>query len=555
MDSSTSELSDDSYVDVAEPIKGATPPTSFAGGAAATPTFPLEQQERTSRGKEAGKSQPPAGLKSPSQMRYLTRVTDVIYGEVSNRTQGRLVALPKSSTELELQPDDPPPLYPRTVSMVGSQHHNVMGKAWSSSMGKKFHSSMPRSRSRELHDFVKACSLQHNKRGTEPIASTNAPCDIRVVGKGSCNQKTTLTTATGLQLSALNEDVLPSTIFDQSQRYVAAESISSQSSEENGSDLPYTPTTTSTCFGEPTDHERKGCEASANTKGELGNSGCLSPTLHSDPVVGGVTGPSTYVHYTQKLAENSSSVEPSANDSDSSTDYEELVIYEELADNKDSGYEDINQARIEALGLPKTIRHRAGRIVKGPEGTPRSVTVGSKMDEPSGTLQAGTLQAGTLKADLPTEPKTATRPQNRMYQMHDKYMSHDEARQVLDMLLEADNVQRLPDRDKPELAKATAGKATVAAETSTPDAVALSPEVAEYQKLRLLLSKSPSEVAEEIRFLTDSAPKETPQLPGIQRSRAKVVAQSDDVVRKRKMLQKTKTFPAYEQTAMHNNIL
>lgn len=520
MDPSTSEhqSGDDAYVDVTEPIKAATPPTSSAGGGA-TPTFPLEHQEGSSGGKNAENLQPPAGLKNPSQMRYLTRVTDVIYGEVS--TQDRLAALPKSSTELDLQPDDPPPLYPRTVSMVGSWQRNVAGGTRSSSL--------PRCRAQALRKSrFNSRSLQPSKQlfDTEPAASTSATGDINVVGKGSCNLKTTPAV---VDAGFLNEEI-PATALNQSSQNEAVELTSS---EENCPNLTNTHLRLK-YIGKSTDHEREDnivgemCADPAVTEEELGN---LSRRIRR---------PSASVHSEcsmQKLAEeleNATFMEPSASDSDSSTDYEELIIYKELADHNDC--EDIDKARNDALGLPKTIRHRTKRIVKDTEGPLQSVTVSNKTDRPSGTLEA----------DSVTKPETAVHPKNHSGRMIQTQMSHDKARQVLDMMLEANNVRRA--------SEPTARKMTATAECSTLGTVALPPEVAKYQKHGLLLSKSPSEVAKEIRFLTASAPEGPPPLPGVQRSRAKVVAQSDDVVRKRKILQKTKTFPAYEQTAMHNEL-
>lgn len=254
-------------------------------------------------------------------------------------------------------------------------------------------------------------------------------------------------------------------------------------------------------------------------------------------------------------------------ESDEEEAYEELIIYEELEE-KDSGYQDIEQAIIEALGLPQTIRHRSVRLVKGKERKRlrksikhRSLHLSKGSAEKAAfdppTAQEVTASAGSVQGAIPEPKVAAISPESSSDEddTHDGYMSHDKARQVLDMLLEANNVVRLARREKlltvqkeqkePPAPEADSHDITTDNSMMLPDPI-LPAGTEEYQKAGILQSKSFQEVAAEIKFLTDSAPKEPPPLPGVQRPRAKMVSRSDDQIRTRKVLMKTNTFPTYE---------
>ena len=261
--------------------------------------------------------------------------------------------------------------------------------------------------------------------------------------------------------------------------------------------------------------------------------------------------------------------------------YEELVIYEELRSNEEEGYQDIEKARVEALGLPENPRNRSTRIVKGPKRRKLKKTIkrrslhlteGRTQHNGSGSPPELLAQNGTSPllseklseaienpdAQNPDPPDTKQASSNEEGEEeeeeekpHDGYMTHKKAREVLDMLLEAQNVKKI----------AHIGKSlTLPAETSTAiepipvcedsdieDEVdlVLPPEVKEYQQAGILSAKSAYDIAAEIKFLTESAPKEPPPLPGLQRGRSKPVSNRDSMLRSRRnaALKRTQTMP------------
>lgn len=225
---------------------------------------------------------------------------------------------------------------------------------------------------------------------------------------------------------------------------------------------------------------------------------------------------------------------------EASETYEELVIYEELRSNEEDGYQDIQKAVIEALGLPENIRHRASRIVRGPERRKLKKQIKRRWKEVGQTESVAqsntsplTSQSGKPLLERNTEHGSSSDEEEE--ETHDGYMSHGKARQVLDMLLEANNVKKLAHIGKSQ---------TMPAEELIPfneDSdieddvdVVLPPEVKEYQQAGILYARSMSAIAAEIKHLTDSAPKDPPPLPGIQRERAKAVTNSDSLIRKLK---------------------
>ena len=246
--------------------------------------------------------------------------------------------------------------------------------------------------------------------------------------------------------------------------------------------------------------------------------------------------------------------------------YEELVIYEELEE-RDYGYQDLEQARIEALGLPQTIRHRSVRLVKGRtrkklkkslrrKSSQRSIHMEKATSDPPSAPEVTTPTPTGNVQDAILEPKVAAvSPEISSDEddAHDGYMSHDKARQVLDMLLEANNVIKLAHEEKlPTVQDERKEPLEMESYDIITDNSIILPEpilpagIQKYQKDGILQSKSPQEIAAEIKFLTDTAPKEPPPLPGMQRPRAKMVSRSDDQIRTRKKLIKSNTCPAFE---------
>lgn len=230
--------------------------------------------------------------------------------------------------------------------------------------------------------------------------------------------------------------------------------------------------------------------------------------------------------------------------------YEELVIYEELRSAEDDAYQDIEKARAEALGLPEIMRHRLARIVKG-ERKKLKKTIRrshhlkdeSELEKPLLDKDSDNLQIPEDETFLPTGDASSSEDEN-----YDGQMSHEKARQVLDMLLEVNNVKKITRsqsvQSDPKSSRSKQGEIDSTDAEEEIDII-LPPEVKEYQKDGVLRSKSSSEIASEIRSLVASAPKEPPPLPGIQRPRASQVNRSDNIIQKRRTLTKTSTFPRY----------
>lgn len=640
--------SEDSYVDVTEPSKAATPP--FAG----TPATPLKSRS----GKE--KLQLPTGV-HPGQMRCFTRVTDVIYGPVS--THGHLAPSLDQLPEIIL-----PPLHPRTLSMMDSRCTNVdmtrpskpkhpPKRAQSLTKNHAKSSTLPLPPSKPARTLSEQTDTQtvlmtssiatkpgiqvlgkgsHNHKTpltrtqtVPPVASKDDMCKVPVTNIGGLNQllpeeelsntrlssadsreafqdshlqpngrgyldkllpakmhSTTAikTTCSEALLAQQNPSIVLQDSFSQATEWssfrreegsplftpadrsgdnvcedtIVAEMQKQKLAESQKEDpiILGTPQIHTPCKpglpGKSTDadtqskvikmhHLRKKIEEIHDSTNILKNSECIGLP---DCVVMVTKIEDDYkkMHGVEPTEENSKFLKPDASDGDS-TDYEGLVIYEDF---KDDEYQDTEKARAEALELPKSIRHRVVRIVKGPERRRLRRKVKSHH---SGTPQVVVTDFDDTatppwKGNSVLEPAHTPESSSDEDDMHDGYMSHDKARQVLDMLLEANNVRKPADRGSQSVQEHKLRRKNSDTESSL-DIVVLPPEVTEYQKG----TKSQSEEVAEIRLLTASAPKEPPPLLGIQRSRTRVVAQSDDVARRRKMLQKTKTFPQYDNTA------
>lgn len=248
----------------------------------------------------------------------------------------------------------------------------------------------------------------------------------------------------------------------------------------------------------------------------------------------------------------------------SGSEYEELVIYEEIGTNdKDGEYQDMDQARVEALGLSENIRQRGVGIVKGPQ---RKILKNSikkrrirhqaaKMEQ---NLNSHLHISNSTQKDLTScetsimgendslilEPElSVTTAESNISAGESVNISEDEEDltstiprekifQALDKLLEADNVKLVANaRTQDQVEKKSA------------ENIVLPPEIKEYQKAGILPVGAQELVTAEIKALVESAPEIPPPLPGVQRARAGVLTQSDVVIKKRNQLRKMNTFP------------
>lgn len=246
--------------------------------------------------------------------------------------------------------------------------------------------------------------------------------------------------------------------------------------------------------------------------------------------------------------------------------YQELVIYEELRENQDDAYQDIEKARIEALGLPDNIRNRACRIVKGPERKKLKKRIKSFRSLDRGNPDTSAEPAANNDGSPPTNESNTPGPERKLEskvekvhpgdnleeeeeeeeESHDGYMSHGKARQVLDMLLEANNVKKIP-----HMARSQSVCASSDVQLIPPDEdsdieesteVILPPEVKAYQEAGILCAKTKSDIAAEIKSLTDSAPTQPPPLPGVQRERSRAMNR-DSLTLRQNVLKRTNTLP------------
>ena len=232
--------------------------------------------------------------------------------------------------------------------------------------------------------------------------------------------------------------------------------------------------------------------------------------------------------------------------------YQELVIYEQLRTDEENGYQDIEKARIEALGLPEQIRHRSARITKGPERRKLRKSIKNRSGDhrsPTGDK----ARSNTLPPDIgcvnpaPTLGLQGLSDQEKDEEeekSHDGYMSHEKARQVLDMLLEANNVRKISHLTRSQSVMVEPIPVTVDSDIDEEQALELPPEMREYQQAGVLKVKSPAEIAAEVKLLVESAPAQAPPLPGIQRARTGRVTMSDSLIRRRQMMKKANTMPA-----------
>lgn len=247
---------------------------------------------------------------------------------------------------------------------------------------------------------------------------------------------------------------------------------------------------------------------------------------------------------------------PSGDKGSEDETYEELVIYEELSLNRDAGYQNIEEATAEALGLPKDIRKRTVRISKGPQRRKfrdsmkrRSLSLAEKDDSCTFEDLVSSKSNNSLVENdaLDKKPDTTAPNSSEADENYDGYMSHTKGRQVLDMLLEVNNVKMAAHRDRTRALSHSQSVQSTNKESDVDFDITLPPEIEEYQKVGIIPKRTQSEIASEIRQLTDSAPKEPPPLPGIQRARVRAVTRSDNLIHKRKQLVKTNTFPLHSK--------
>lgn len=247
---------------------------------------------------------------------------------------------------------------------------------------------------------------------------------------------------------------------------------------------------------------------------------------------------------------------PSGDKGSEDETYEELVIYEELSLNRDAGYQNIEEATAEALGLPKDIRKRTVRISKGPQRRKfrdsmkrRSLSLAEKDDSCTFEDLVSSKSNNSLVENdaLDKKPDTTAPNSSEADENYDGYMSHTKGRQVLDMLLEVNNVKMAAHRDGTRALSHSQSVQSTNEESDVDFDITLPPEIEEYQKVGIIPKRTQSEIASEIRQLTDSAPKEPPPLPGIQRARVRAVTRSDNLIHKRKQLVKTNTFPLHSK--------
>lgn len=278
---------------------------------------------------------------------------------------------------------------------------------------------------------------------------------------------------------------------------------------------------------------------------------------------------------------------------DSDEEYEELALYEDLQNHQQENkeYEDLDKTVVEALDLPKQMRERANRLLKGKDRTKlrRSIKQwkivheshlqepkqdgGEKMDsedirlvpctselesesEPQlSNAQPATI--GTTSQDsvfnkvLGDELEVAETEKGNVFEddeADDEEIPFGKSRQVFEMLLDASGIKRIPSssltsvrhslgdlthtRDGFEVSATSQHKASQSPSNSFLETIefeqlrhSMSTELKEYQKAGAIYLRSRSEIEEEIKMLTESAPTAPPPLPGVSRPRASHLVQ------------------------------
>ena len=252
---------------------------------------------------------------------------------------------------------------------------------------------------------------------------------------------------------------------------------------------------------------------------------------------------------------------------DSDSEYEDVVVYEHIepegGDHEgEPSYQNLLEAQAQSLELPKQIRRRTTRLVRGPTKKKLHQTIKQrkniKQDEElcaSGAESSGTqpqsdesrdgvlVSSGELKSS-----KAAVDTQAG--DSDDDYQSipFGKSQEVFDMLLEASGIHRCSNTTPSHARRHSLSSSETAAELQSSVSSGLNYlESTEFGKLRELVYKefreytdagivhvrSRAQIAREIRELTENAPASPPPLPGHVRPRSKHVTKTDMALNQR----------------------
>lgn len=236
--------------------------------------------------------------------------------------------------------------------------------------------------------------------------------------------------------------------------------------------------------------------------------------------------------------------------------YEDLFIYEELPAEKkedDGAYQNINDVKIEALGLPRSIRSRATGMAKGPQRTrlKRRLTKinrsNSEKVEDSEKLVTEKKEEDPSSINGKQISAESRSPEGEEDEETDGLIPRDKAYKVLELLLEANNVKKTEARPSLQKQKQLPAEEMTQQHSTTRVnqkslSLEMTPEMKDYHKAGVIKVKTTEEMAAEIEKLVENAPTVPPPLPGFQRPRTGRTTGADTIIRKRKILQKMSTY-------------
>lgn len=285
--------------------------------------------------------------------------------------------------------------------------------------------------------------------------------------------------------------------------------------------------------------------------------------------------------------------------------YEYLQLYEDLYQYQDEGegYQDLDHAVTEALGLPQNMRERVQRITRHQRNKlQKTVKHTRRKIQRSQTMPASDFGTRHTRVGASVESRTSSAPSqcsgeaektrkanggseengglsrtrgggatagegspqgdrqgDSSAEEEEDSIPFGKSRVVFEMLLDASGIQRAREASNPlelPIEPSTSDDESVESRDASalpPKPEALSspffdsqeldkiydtPELRSYQEAGIIQPRSKTELDEEIRRITSTAPAEPPPLPGYTRPRTRVMTRTDKVLHKRFLMKR-----------------
>ena len=258
----------------------------------------------------------------------------------------------------------------------------------------------------------------------------------------------------------------------------------------------------------------------------------------------------------------------SPGDDEDSDTYEDLPLYEDLGtyqEEEESPYQNVTQAVVEALGLPGEMRTRVSRITAGQRKKLRKSVkhvqqLRRSQSMPESDLVQAKKSAEEQQSPLPI-PEEKSENEKDDGSGEDESIPFGKSRVVFEMLLDASGIERVsediltPSNNPMQQLSSKSDtdlhvkkcdhlsehKSSPYFDSLELDKIYDTPEIRRYQAAGIIQRRTRSEIEEEIKQITASAPLQPPPLPGLNRSRLRVVTRSDRLIHKRFVLKRRQT--------------